>query len=155
MAAGRPTKERVILIYQAFTMAYEELKETNPTFPEITNKANEYDIIRLSNEGKIGAKTIFTSKNKDIVKLREQITENKKEMSKILAKAPTELTNKIEELRSSLGINAIFTKKIESLENRLIAKDKIIEDRENRITVKNEEIRKLRAELQLAKNGYE
>ena len=47
MAAGRPSKEREILIYQALSMAYAEVKETNPSFPEIITKANEYDFIKL------------------------------------------------------------------------------------------------------------
>jgi chromosome segregation ATPase len=152
MAAGRPSKERETLIYQAFAMAYAELKETNPTFPEITTKANEYDIIKLSSEGKIGDKTIFTSKNKDIVKLREQITENKKEISKVISKAPSELSNKIKELRSSLAVNASLLKEIESLENRLEAKESIIEERNNRITKKNVLISELQKEIQLLKN---
>lgn len=154
MAAGRPSKERETLIYQAFAMAYAELKETNPTFPEITTKANEYDIIKLSPEGKIGDKTIFTSKNKDIVQLREQITEDKKEINNVISKAPSELSNKIKELRSSLSVNATLLKEIESLENRLEAKESIIEDRENRIERKNIEILELRKEVQLLKNRY-
>ena len=77
MAAGRPNKEREIFIYQALSMAYAELKGTNPSFSEIITKANEYDFIKLSKEGKIGDKTIFTSKNKDIIEyiaIRNDIT---------------------------------------------------------------------------------
>ena len=77
MAAGRPSKEREILIYQALSMAYAEVKETNPSFPEIITKANEYDFIKLSKEGKIGDKTIFTSKNKDIDRLSDLFTLNR------------------------------------------------------------------------------
>ena len=155
MAAGRPSKEREILIYQALSMAYAEVKETNPSFPEIITKANEYDFIKLSKEGKIGDKTIFTSKNKDIIELRKLINGNKNEINKVLFKAPTELSNKIKELRSSLSANAILVREMESLENRLTNMKSIIEDRDNRITKKNEEILKLREEIKKKRKRYE
>lgn len=155
MAAGRPSKERETLIYQALATAYKELKETNPSFSEIITKANEYDFIKLSKEGKIGDKTIFTSKNKYIIELRELINNNKNEINRVLSKAPTELSNKIKELRSSLSANAILVREIESLENRLANMKSIIEDRDNRITTRNEEILKLREEIQLLRKRYE
>jgi peptidoglycan hydrolase CwlO-like protein len=44
---------------------------------------------------------------------------------------------------------------MESLENRLTNMKSIIEDRDNRITKKNEEILKLREEIQLLRKRYE
>lgn len=87
--------------------------------------------------------------------MRELINNDKNEINKVLSKAPTELSNKIKELRSSLSANAILVREIESLENRLANMKSIIEDRDNRITRKNEEILKLREEIQLLRKRYE
>ena len=87
--------------------------------------------------------------------MRKLINGNKNEINKVLFKAPTELSNKIKELRSSLSANAILVREMESLENRLTNMKSIIEDRDNRITKKNEEILKLREEIKKKRKRYE
>lgn len=151
MGRGRPTKEREILIVEVLNEAYEKLKNGNPTFEEITEKANQSDAIRLSKEGKIGDRTLLQSKNPDIKALLERIQSDKKKVADLRVIAPTEFSIKTEQLHSSLGTNAILALKIENLEKRLKNKDEALEGKETRITKLSKEIERLRSELRAMK----
>jgi predicted RNase H-like nuclease (RuvC/YqgF family) len=146
MMAGRLTKEEEELKINALWIAYEKyISEGNdtPSQDMVTEQANEREEIKACNTP-IGKKTLASSKNKRIKKLRETMNSKKNKVSELKSLAPTELSTKIEQLHSSLEANAILAQKIENLEKRLRNKDEALEEKEIRITKLSKEIESLR-----------
>jgi len=150
--AGRLTKEEENLKVNALWIAYEEfIAEGNdtPSQDMVTEKANKRKEIKACSTP-IGKKTLASSKNKRIRKLREVMNSKKNKVSELKSLAPTELSTKIEQLHSSLEANAILAQKIENLEKRLKNKDEALDEKEIRISELSKEIESLRLRLREA-----
>lgn len=151
MGKGRPSQERQKLIHMAFERAYDDLRAKNkksfPSFRKITEKANGYDFIVNSVEGKIGDKTLESSKSSDISILRERIKSEKSDFTNLAEQMPTELSIRNEELQSSLESNVLLAQEIERLENTIENKNRTIAQNNKHIEDLENEIRRLRKQI--------
>ncbi len=150
---ARLTKEEEELKADALWIEYEKYiakGNDTPSQDMVTEKANKREEIKACN-APIGEKTLASSKNKRIKKLRETMSSKKNKVAELKSLAPTELSTKIEQLHSSLEVNAILAQKIENLEKRLINKDEALDGKETRITELSKEIGNLRDQLRQMK----
>ncbi len=143
---ARLSKEEEKLKADALWMAYEKYISEGydtPSQDMVTEKANKQAEIKAC-KTPIGAKTLASSKNERIKELRETMSSKKSKVSELKSLAPTELSTKIEQLQSSLEVNATLAQKIENLEKRLKNKDAALDEKEIRITELSKEIESLR-----------